>query len=482
MVVSPREANLAIAFFCLFFLSPGCVAAEEPNAEGRLAFSLTGDCLEALVNRRWGYENYGGISFSADEEGAEIKGGFSLVVDDGDGEGERPSTFIAAGPGRASGCVRFLSEPLGFGSVATHGGAVALDSSLASATVVLGAGAKGISAFALAKGSEAGLILRRGTSELGSQELVAPRLASAGIEYDRQDGVGRWSSALATTLRSGSAGGGGWEPKPPPESPGLVLLGALAREWRNPWGSTWFGLAASAGALEGPGLAARLEAEARQGPFLLRLAAAEAGMGFRSLSGSPPDRSLAIAADIRLALRRATALGIALRLESPRLWAIAPPRFGSSARFSLTLPLGESALVPRLEIARQPGEEHETGLGLALKKAHRDWGTDFDLSFGLGGETGLKNLKASLSSRAERFGPGRKLGFGLELGLSCLEGGERAAPVRATFELSFSVRLPSDAELWIKAASPEKDVVLAPITEGAARERIELSLRYIVGF
>jgi hypothetical protein len=500
---------------------------------GRLSFSLDGDSLESRLISGSSGSDFAGFSFLADDEAAVIRGAFRR-----EGKVElaglgRP--FLAAGPGSSAGALRMLSDPLSFSVLSAQAVPVSVAPDLESGTVVLCVGTVGedragnldgadgggtaasparaafLTTYALASAAadsaNAGLLLRRGQLKDGDDHpSFEPSSAAAGIGFGVADGEGSWSALGAASLRRARAGGGGWEPDPPPDPAGLVLHGALLRERRTMSTRTLVGFAASLGRLEGPGLAVRLEAEAREGPLLVRIAAARAGSGFRELAGTEPERGLSLASDLRLALRRASALALALRLESPRRRAGSPPLFGGSARLAWTLPVYARdrlrSFEPRLEFSRKAGAAAEGRLGFALKGLRGGTGTNFDLSLGLDERHGLTGAEAAFESSIRDEASGLELGF--ELGLDWLEDGDPSAPVIAEAALRLDLPLPDaspasakgaigfgqglparasasarGADLRIEVGCPEGGIVLAPRVPANAWPGFVWSIRYV---
>ncbi|HRY53597.1 MAG TPA: hypothetical protein P5142_03165 [Spirochaetia bacterium] len=438
-----------------------------PQARGKLALELREEEWKARLRSGSPEGGFAGLSLLARDEGLELRG--ALCREGGE-------SFAAAGPGRPEGALGLLANPASYSASSLCGPPVSIDTSLASGTAVLGAGRRPLSAFALAEGGGSGLLLRR---EGGEGESFQPRSAAAGLCA----GGGTWAAAAALSLRKEREGSGGWEPESPPDPAGLLVLGALCRELGGASGRAFFGLAASLGELEGPGFAARLEADARLAGLYIRLRAALVGPGFRELSGGFPERSLAAAADLRLALKRAAALGLALRLEAPRPDPGEPARFGSSAAAVLSLPLdregGPLVLAPRFEAAKEAGGGLEYELALACSRRADAGKTRLELGLGLGGEKGLRGAEASLARSAEGS---RGLELEFELALSALEGGDPEAPVLADPELRLSFPLASGAELRLEAAGPEGGFALEPLEEAEAAPGFSLSLRYLLAF
>lgn len=458
---------------------------------GRFIFDLASESLAARLTLGSSGADFVGLSLGADEESADLRCALRIRGETGSG-----GSFIAVGPGAPSGSLRLLSDPLSSGLLSSRGGPVALSPSLESGTAVLGLGVvrpapggvcdESFEAFALAGGAGGGLLLRRAQFAESSEDIpFEPRYLAAGLGGGVSDGEGRWSALVAASARRGTSGSGGWEPDIPADPAGLVLHGALVRERWTESTRVLFGFVASAGRLEGPGLAARIEADAREGPLFLRIAASRAGTGFRVLSGSYPERSLSLAGDIRLALKRASSLTCALRLEMPRTDAGDPPLFGGSARCAYSLPLyagdGTRVLWPRLELSRSPGADVRTELGFGLKGKRDGKGTNLDLALLLGGENGMDGLRVALDSATR--GAARGLGADFELGLSWLEEGDPNTAPRADAALRLEFPLPAPSagrtSLRLELSCPEGGVILAPFLPDEAAPILEWSIRYV---
>jgi len=457
-------------------------ASEGRGERGRLSLELAAESLEARLSYGSSSSNFGCLGLVADEAAALVRGAIRV---EGEGCGELlDGPYLAAGPGAPAGCLRLLADPLSYTPVSARASLIALSPSLASGTAVLGAGAAGgsfaLEAFAAASGSSgaaAGFLLRRAQFEDGTDEpAFEPRSVATGLGLGVADGEGRWSAIAAASARLASAGGGGWEPAPPPDAAGLILCGALVRERRAAATRALVGLAASMGRLEGVGLAGRVEAEAREGPLFLRLSAACAGTEFRALSGSYPSRGLSLAGDARIALRRASVLACALRLESPRPLPGEMPRLGSSTRLAYSMPFARAAgaLEPRVEAARKAGEAPSVEVGLAFRGRREGKGTNLDLALVVDSGKSAAGWKASLSSRArdDCFG----IGLGAELGLSRLGGGSEPLVAEAT--LRVELPLAGNASLEVEAATAKGGLSLAPSAAGDAAPSFAWSIRY----
>ena len=444
---------------------------------------------------------------------------------------------MAAGPGGAAGPLEMLADPLAFGAQSLSEAPVSLAPDLKSGTVVLCVGAAAdaastlermaaglgdsarlgfVAAYALAANASegAGLFLRRAQFlDRVDEEAFEPRSAAAGLGFGLAGDEGLWAFLAAASLRRSRPGSGGWEPDRASDPAGLVLHGAVVREFQTERGRALAGFAASLGRLEGPGLAARLQAETRTGPLLARFAAATSGPGFRELSGSRPERSLAVASDLRLGLRRASALALALRLESP---ANVPPLLGGSARLSWRVPLYNGgrvrSLEPRIEFDRKAGEASETRFGFALRGRRRGAGTNLDLSLGIGEASGLSGAKAAFESSTRDEGLGVETGFELDLGW--LQDGDPSSPIVAEASLHLDLPLPwspgwagtavspgrgmqdtmrdtvhgaargpvRGASLRLEIASPEDGLILAPRPDAEACPALVWSIKFVQAF
>ncbi|HUW41381.1 MAG TPA: hypothetical protein VMV90_10240 [Rectinemataceae bacterium] len=422
------------------------------------------------------------------ENGARLVGSFDF-------EAEGSGTRVAAGPGSASGALRLLADPAYLSSGLDARPGVELDSSLSSGTAVLGVEAGALSVFALERGAGAGIVLPATGSVLGEpQGASPPEAAAAGLGLTLPWGGGSIGTVASASLRTGRAGGEGWRPDPSPDSPGLVVDLGLLRTLNWPSGRAAVGLAASQGRVEGPGLAARIEAEERRGAFSLRAAAGAAGSGFRGLYGSKPLNELGVAADLRLILRRSAALGLGLRLKSkPASTATeseAAPGWDSggaerSARLSFAAPLPQYGRSLDLSCAVENGADVPAALrlGMALAASLRSeaglWRSRWGAELRFGGESGPGFDGLSLSLTAGRTPPQDVLGPELEarLGLELLDGGAAEAPALADLGIDLWLPLRSSSRLGLGVDVPSPGFRLDRLDAAPAGEA-KLSLSY----
>ena len=467
-----RAAPMAACALVFLLLVPRSPVRAEPgeraarDRKGRAALSLSGESLEALL-RFEGEEGRAAFSLVADDDGAVIRGG----AEAGGAEGE---PFFAAGVGRAAGSLAILADPTSFAMSKAEGAPVAIDRGLDAATAVLGAGTGGLAVFALAAAPESGFVLRRGGAGPKGPSWGAGGFCLGSSASER----GRCAAAAALSLRRGEGGGGGWEPEPPPDPAGLSLAAGVSGSRAGPSGRSLIALCASVGRHAAPGLAVRAEAESRTGPLLLRVAAARAGEGFRGLSGSSPRRALALAADARLSLRRAAALLLALRLESPRRSPGEPVLLGGSARFGVALPAGGRLLEPGLSIARKAGGDALCELNFGLSRRRGPGKRKLELSLEVDGR-GPRGLAAGLEAGAG-IGSAR---WGASLGLGFLQGGSLEAPWQGECSFWLALAMPGgESELRLEVEGPEGGFVLAPLGPGEGGPVFRPSLRYVTSF
>jgi hypothetical protein len=445
--------------------------------------------------------SYLALLLDEEERGARLVGALDLESE----SGFPISSRIVAGPGSASGALRLFADPAYLSMGLDDNACVELDTSLSSGTAVLGVEAGSFSAFAMERGTGAGIVFPRSGSVTREAELPSPpEAAAAGLGFSLPWGEGSLRTIAAVSLRTGRAGGDGWKPDPPPDPAGLVVdLGVLrTRSWAS--GRATLGLAASQGRIEGPGLAARIEAEDMRGALSLHAAAGASGGGFRDLYGSKPRYELGAATDLRLALRKAATLSLALRLKAKRTQSstlletsyadAASPFWDSelaqrSARLSLVAPLPRYGRSMDLSCAVESGANAPTamlfGLGLAASERsaaglwRRRWGGE--LRFGGDHGPGFDGLALSLS--AGRSPPTGVYGplIDMTLGLELFEGGRSDSPAIADLAIDLWLPLRESSRLGLGVDVPSPGLYLDRLATGPGKGP-KLSLSYQCSF
>ncbi|MGO8694645.1 MAG: hypothetical protein ACLQMF_13370 [Rectinemataceae bacterium] len=464
--------------------------ADETALRSRLRFGMAGPSYFALL-------------LDEEERGSRLVGALDIEA--------RSSAFdssrLVVGPGSASGALRLLVDPAYLSTGLDGADCVELDSSLSSGTAVLGLEAGPFSAFALERGAGAGIVFPRSGSLTCEAELPSPpEAAAAGMGFSLPWGGGTLCAFTSLSLRAGRAGAEAWKPDPAPDSAGLVFdLGVVRiRRWDSGWVA--MGLAGSQGRIEGPGLAARIEAEERRGVLGFRAAAGAVGSGFRDLYGSRPLYELGAAADLRLALRRAATLTLGFRLKSKataggvaltaadtgealdasaaasswdselaqrsaRVSLLAPlPRYGRTVDLSWALERGaDAATAVLLDIGLSVSERLPSGLW------HCRWGGE--LRFGGDRGPGFDGLSFSLSAGrsppAGSSGPFIDMTFGLEL----LEGGMSYSPAIADLGIDLWLPLRDSSRLGLGLDAPSSGLFLDRLEAGPG-DGPKLSLSY----
>ncbi len=485
-----RQPSLTAA--CLVF-SMFCLKAEGDLGRGRASFDLDGSSMQARILLGEAEGSRLGLAMAADGRLAELRGLFCLRS-----RGEGPQASLLAGPGSAAGPVRLLADPTSFSPGFRLGPPAEADPSLESATSVIACEAGPVALFALARGSSPGLLVARpGPASLSSRDGPGSKgsvfeTAAGGFCLGPRGEEGGWALVGASSLRRGRKGGDGWRPDPPPDAGGQVLVSGLVAERRWQGGRSSAGAELSWGRLEGPGIAARLEAEAGLGFLALRVAAGAAAESFRNLYGEESARRLGLACDARLALRRSAFLSAAYRLESPRSGPGGPPRLERSLATLLELPL----------LSAPGGGSAELGIELGGDEAFRG-DSRFSLALSRGGESAsplwrigvyscllpsrpsprsvLGPVGASFMCRScpspESPGP-EPFRLEAELGLEALADGLSSAPVIAKGSLGIGLALDRASVLSLAMSLPPEGLELRPRQATAPGPGLVFSVAY----
>lgn len=425
-----------------------------------------------------------GLGLDSGEDGAFLEGCLYLAADPDYG----PS--LAAGPGSASGSLRFLVDPTSL--TALHPGApIALDRSLDSRSAVVGLRAGPLSLF--------GIALGEGPFAFASREEAAKRgmgATAGGLSLCLGRPDFRVEALAAASYAKAASAASGWQPDPY-SSPALVSSdvslplaeGALIVEKLGDSGSALAAVSGSYGRLDGPALSFRLDSREMAGPLDLRLRAAAASPAFRALFGTPQQRLASAVAEARLAMRRASSLSASVEAEAAGQGLRYAPRWGEAAALRLVLPLGLGS--GRVFEAEAEARRSPEGLGggswaLAVKRGQAEKGGAASVGATLRWGQTARDLVIRLSTAAAAKGG---LPFlGLDLGLELFDGGSSTSPVLAKGGASVAVPWGRSGSLELDADLPEKGIVLEPRLaspggrEGPSAPSLVWSLRYKASF
>jgi hypothetical protein len=389
---------------------------------------------------------------------------------------------LAAGPGSASGSLRFLVDPCSAAAL-SPGPLLELDRSLASRCGVLGLRAGGLSLFALARESGPLAFAARPESAAGLPEASA---GGASLAFER--GNLRLEALAAASRVEARPEPSGWIPDPYSssalgacEGEPLLAEGALILRGRRERGESLAAAAASYGRLSGTALALRLESREAEGPLELRLRAAASSPAFRALFGEAERRLFGASAEARLALRRASALSAALGAEAEGRGRRLAPLWSRSAKAKLVSPLGSEpgrVFEAALEARRGPAGEGTMSMAAAIRRSRDSSSARLGVSLGWDGAS--VRLALELSSRAAWMGSLPELGLDLRVERS--EGG--ASPGAAVAKGGFSLALPwgEGGSLELSAELPGGGLPLEPLPDGSSPPGLELGLRYRASF
>jgi hypothetical protein len=467
---------------CAWSSSP---LAAFPEAEGRVSAALsesTASWLISLDRRARGEESGGegnaeksslGFRLDAGPEGSALSGRLEL---------SGPRARLAAGPGSASGSLRFLCDPLSPSSL-EPGPPLELDSSLESRRAMACLDAGPLSLYAIG-GGEGEFALgdwpRDRASVRGLPRPAGPAAGGAALRFGA--GVLRLEAIGAASIGTAAAEPEGWAYDPasskallPDEGERPIAAFALLASSEGEGGGALAAWALSEGRLSGAGLAARLEAWRVLGTARIGLKAAAIGPRYRAPLDARRGGVALGESEIRLALRRSASLSISARAEAGWLGPSYAPPWRGGGSLALRLPVG--GLPGRRAEARLEAGPAEGSFALGLLRDEKSRGGEASSRLGArlgwaareaGGRraASLDGLELSLAARVA--GGGGLPALELELSLDLLEGGDPSSPVLAKGALGLALPFGEGGRLAIEAGLPEAGLALAPQGSGPA--------------
>jgi hypothetical protein len=413
-------ASLALGLSLAAWAAP----SESRPLEGTASAELDEESMDLALRVRLGSASTFGLRIGAEAELVEARAFLEL------GEGGGPS--LAFGPASPAGALRFLLDPASAAALSA-GPPVSIDGSLEAGRAALMIGSEGLRAFAI--------------GETDGAEAIVPRAAAAGIAVGGSYRGFAWSALADASSRDGEEGGGGWSPEPRPDSGGTLAHAAILARRATMGGEARAAIAASTGALEGTGLAARVQARGTAGPISLNLSLGACGAAYRGLFGEAPRDSLRCRTEARLALRRSASLSAAWEGVAERTGRLTSPSWGSSGSLSATVPVDEGLSCSIGGIARSdPPAAGLSSAELSMAIARRSEAP-------LGGAT-RSSLRASAEWKRGEEGIAME-GCGLTADFS-RDNGERWPSAAARLALDFPVESGSAlvARGWLEASLP----------------------------
>ena len=254
-ITSPAALGaLAIASLCC---SRGAWAA------GSASVGLGREELGVELALEPGASSRMGLSLDAEAESARLRAFLEL------GLGEGGQAALSIGPASPEGCLRFILDPL---SAAALSAALPLriDRSMESGRGAVSVGTARLSAFAIASGGGSPLSVGiAGAGPGAPAESSRIEAAALGVAARGSIAGSSWAAAADASSRPPDGGGDGWKPDRPSDIGGRVAHAAFLARRDLGAASASAAFALSAGALAGPALAAKLQAERRLGPVSL---------------------------------------------------------------------------------------------------------------------------------------------------------------------------------------------------------------------
>jgi hypothetical protein len=416
-------------------LAAWAVPRESRPLEGTASAELDEESMDLALRVRLGPASAFGLRIGAEAELVEAKAFLEL--------GEGGGSSLAFGPASPAGALRFLLDPASAAALSA-GPPVSVDGSLEAGRAALMIGSEGLRAFAI--------------GESDGAEAMVLRAAAAGIAVGGSGRLFAWSALADASSRDGEEGGGGWSPEPRPDSGGTLAHAAILARRAMEGGEARAAIAASTGALEGTGLAARVQARGTAGPVSLNLSIGACGAAYRGLFGEAPRDALRCRAEARLALRRSASLSAAAELFAERSGRLTAPSWGSSGSLSAKVPVDEGVSCSFEGIARADppaagGDAADLGAAAGLSSAKVSMAIARRSEAPLGGAT-RSSLRASAEWKRVEEGIAME-GFGLTADFS-RDNGERWPSAAARLALDFPVESGSAlvARGWLEASLP----------------------------
>ncbi|MDP3178272.1 MAG: hypothetical protein Q8M76_10245 [Spirochaetaceae bacterium] len=279
-------------------VGPVVGAAYRPSV---CVLSLGAEGMEIDASFRGGSEDEVGFLLDIEGEGATLRSRMRLG-----GVSGRP--LFLAGPGEASGPLRFLTSPVSTAEVFGGGEAARLDRSMDSGTGIALLQGDLFFAFAALRGGGASAGANAGArpwtlcslpalgGEPGLTEGAARADATGAFGLRSQLGGGALAVIVSANAREALPASGGWLPDRAADPGGLSWRGSLSFSRVAPGAKGAFGLALSAGERDAPGLALRAEAESKSGQVGISAIAGAASTDFRDLFGRKSASAIALGA------------------------------------------------------------------------------------------------------------------------------------------------------------------------------------------
>jgi len=495
----PPRTTLALVLIFALASDP-----ESQEAEG-LPGSAWMELGSGEISARLGFEPGGasgfGLRLDADAEAAEAR----AFVELGSDRAGRP--FLAAGPGTPAGALRFVLDPTSPATL-SPGLPIVVDRGMESGRAALRVGAGLVQSFAIAEAE--GPLFSARLSGLKAEETTAesgPSGAAVGLALGGAYSGGEWSALVDASSRASEEGGEGWSPEPRPDRGGTVFHAAIVARRSTGSGDAGAAIAASAGALEGSGLAARVQAAGRIGPVSLNASFGAASAAYRDLFGSPPDDLVRGKVEARFALRRSSSISISREAYAERDGELTAPSWGHSDSIAFRIAVreglscalagallreppdrdalaaarpGDSSGKLALSVSRRVDEAaspragaRAVGTTRSKAEAALRWKDE-----GAGGR--LDGLDLAVSFRRDNGAGWPSLGLDLKAGLMG-EGDPLAVPI-VYGRLGIGVPLGSSRELSLEVSLPSGGVALALLPKGAAAPAAEVSIGYRASF
>jgi hypothetical protein len=468
-------------------LAAWAASPESHPVQGSASAELDGEGMELGLRIRPGPASAFGLRLEAEAEAAEARL-FLALGDDG-------GPFLAFGPATPAGALRFIIDPASSTALAA-GLPVDIDASMRAGRAALIVGTGPVRAFAVGE-SDGPLFSFRAAGLAGEPEeapALPPRAAAAGIAVGGSGRGFAWSAVADASSRDGEEGGGGWSPDPRPDPGGMLAHAAFAASRRAGRGEARAAIAASAGRLEGTGLAAKVQARGSAGPISLDLSMGACGAAYRGLFGDAPADAFRGRAEARLALRRSASVSVSLEGFAERNGWLTAPSWGSSGSLSAAVPVDEglSCSVRGTARADPRGGGSSAELSMALARRREDSrgnATRASLLASASWEDGAEGIAMeALELRADfsRDNVGRwpSAASRLELGLPTGPGSPVVARgwLEASLPLGPGFRRGTSRRISIRLDLPSAGVDLVPLAEGKAAPAFAASIAYRASF